>query len=166
MSPLKVVFITNEKLKITRSSHISNIQSNINPKNCLKNHINLVATWSQISFSAWVENKTKNWSLPWWSCPWPIPTLALRTSKSARKMSNFCPPPPDAGIILEVVHFFLRTCFYTILDSSTNFSRKKVTNFAAHHHNVCSCSQKLSAIIIKQRPCAAPAALCRPGPSW
>ena len=67
-------------------------------------------------------------------------------------MSNFCPPPPDAGIILEVVHFFLRTCFYTILDSSTNFSRKKVTNFAAHHHNVCSCSQKLSAIIIKQRP--------------
>ena len=55
-----------------------------------------------------------------------MPTLALRTSKSAKNMSNFCPPP--VGIILKFVHCLLRTllCFLTFLQKLFRSSPQRV----------------------------------------
>ena len=69
-------------------------------------------------FLFWAKNRQL--FLPWWSCPWPIPTFALKTSKSARSRSKWRPPLPpidDGRIILNLFSLFstlasdYETCF-------------------------------------------------------
>jgi hypothetical protein len=58
------------------------------------------------------EAKNTKIPLPWWSCPWPIPTFALKTFRSAKSRSKWRPEGPNDGkiiLILKISFLFYST---------------------------------------------------------